>query len=272
MNVQIYVGLKLNVKIGTKEKIIYIFKTWYQYQMAKTIYLYFSCLKAKVNFGLFNIDIAFVCAKSCHLWSDRADHALYKICIHRRLSSGLSHFLAQARDCFARGVRTCRQSVRIEGILQSSMSFRGNETSLHWLWKNLIWINVISLKDPNKEYEVQKTYPKSAQGTRKASHGRCPNITELRQMTRRAVNFFSSNRGIVPSWSDATTSASTLGGCTHPHYLTDLWMQKSNDSVRITIRTRDIEDILSKFQTCKYADGINFSFSSLTAHQQQELQ
>ena len=188
MKVQIYLGLKLNVKIGTKEKIIYIFKTWYQYQMAKTIYLYFSCLKAKVNFGGFNIDIAFVCAKSCHLWSDRADHALYKICIHRRLSSGLSHFLAQARDCFARGVRTCRQSVRIEGILQSSMSSRGSETLLHALWKKFIWINVISLKNPNEE--VQKTYPKSAQGTRKASHGRCPNITKLRQMTRRAVNFF----------------------------------------------------------------------------------
>ena len=75
------------------------------------------------------------------------------------------------------------------------------------------------------------------------------------------MNFFSSTRGIAPSWSEATTSASTLGGCIHPHYLTDLWMQKSNDSVRITIRTRDIEDILSKFQTCKFAMEV-FIFKS----------
>ena len=44
-------------------------------------------------------------------------------------------------------------------------------------------------------------------------------------------------------------------GWLHPPPLTDRWMQKSNDSVRITIRTRAIEDILSKFQTCKYAVG-----------------
>ena len=238
MKVQIYLGLKLNVKIGTKEKIIYIFETWYQYQMAKTIYLYFSCLKAKVNFGLFNIDIAFVCAKSCHLWSDRADHALYKICIHRRLSSGLSHFLAQARDCFARGVRTCRQSVRIKGISQSSMSSRGSETLLHALWKKFIWINVISLKNPNEE--VQKTYPKSAQGTRKAPHGRCPNITEtddkesgelfFLKSRDRPIMIWRNNKCINTGWlhppllSHRSLDAKEQWQCSHHHQ--DTWYRR----------------------------------------------
>ena len=144
--------------------------------MAQTIYLNFSCLKAKVNFGLFNIDIAFVCAQSCHLWSDRADHALYKICIHRRrLADSPQGFHTSLHR---RVIVSHAEWGRVDNLCGSKASRNhrchpgGARHRFMRSGKKFIWINVRSLKNPNEENEVQKTFPKSAQGTRKAPHGR----------------------------------------------------------------------------------------------------
>ena len=214
--------------------------------MAKTIYLYFSCLKAKVNFGLFNIDIAFVCAKSCHLWSDRADHALYKICIHRRLSSGLSHFLAQARDCFARGVRTCRQSVWIGGILQSSMSSRVERDIASWALekfnlnkreipkkKQRIWSpkNLIKERSRNKK---GFRWPMSKQPSRVSTQGETDDKESgelfFLKSRDRPIMIWRNNKCINTGWlhppplSHRSLDAKEQWQCSHHHQ--DTWCRR----------------------------------------------